>query len=313
MRYNAVNSYFRVTGAKLLIILIVVAVLLRSVPLVLNETCYADDCLRYFAYIEGHLDTPEPMFQMANVLHMMGMPAFFAIKLLIWITPLVFSLGLYLLLRKRVSENTMLLAIFFANASLSFNLFWMVLLKNAMMIMFFPFFLYFFLEGHRWKAIFFLACMAMSHMTFILLILPVIAYSLYYDDDKVFPAYMLLVALLFSLYYLQSPQAAIAVAGGGPNLNYFFIDIFLLFFAIFSDNDSIKWVLVFNAVIAGLSALFVHESWRLMIMLNVPALLGAVLYIDKKKTMENIGLVYAAVTIILFAAYALTLRPYILL
>lgn len=298
--------------SHIFLLLILLIVLIRLYPLIVNETCFADDCLRYYSYIKGLKTTPELLFLGLTVpLYYIGLDVFVIIKMFMVVLPLVFSFGLYLLLRNRIDNKLMYVAILFANLSLSFNLFWFVLLKNGLMIAFFPFFLHFYLEEKYGRSLFFLFLMALSHMTFILLAIPIIIHSLYKFKNPSFFIISIMLLGLFGLYYYSTQEYIIAKTGF-TNLNYLFIEIPLLFFAIFSKKNIFKLLFLTNIVFGILSLLFMVEAWRIFVMLNVPILLSSMIFLNEKwnKIFKGITYSYLVVSFIFFITYVISLKSY---
>ena len=295
---------------KLTIFTLILTTIMRFLSVIKTNGCVSSDCLRYLAYSLGWFSTPE--------LLPLGIFSFgfWTTGLLMILSPLIFSLGLWILLRKHMDEDILLIGITLVNALPAFNLIWMVLLKNGLMVAFLPFFLHFYLERKYLRSLFFLSLMALSHLTFALFAIPVIIHSMYrYKDGDfgtlVFMGFGLLITSIFIPYYLIN-QSYIVGVQGYTNLNYLFVDIFIVAFAAITKKSLLKYTFLFIAAVSLVSLLFMHEAWRFFIMLNVAALIPAMAMLDNNKPLRKIGYAYCVIALIELTIYLISLKAYLL-
>ena len=281
--------------------IVYVILLAASIARLFAPDCLADDCLRYFAYSTGALWTPEllPMAMLSL--------GFWVVKVIQVACPIVFSLGLWLLLHGKVSDKVLVFGIALVNFLPAFNLFWMVLLKNGLMISFLPYFVKYLLEGKNRLALIFLILMGLSHLTFALLAAPM----LFMSKSKKLRIAGLAFVIIMAAYYLGN-QSYIVGKVGGTNFNYLFVDFLLVAFAAMSKKTPLKWMFLFVAF-ASVGSLLMVEAWRVFITLNIAALIPAMAYLDsrKERVFDYLMLGYALVAAAQFVFYITSLTPYV--
>jgi len=185
------------------------------------------------------------------------------------------------------------------------------------MLIFFPFFLHYYIGGKYGKSSLFLLLMAMSHLTFIFLAIPVLLHSLR-KFNKTFIITGVIIGIVFPSIYLLTHQMDVIKIQRMTNLNYLFVDIPLLLFAVISLFRSkfnlYNIIFVFNVIATLLLFLYSAEAWRMFVLLNIPMLLSAINFIDKQnnKILNYILIFYLIGISILFSVYAISLEPAII-
>ena len=299
---------------RFLVLIVILISLLRLYPILTNEYCFSDDCTVYYDYILGNLSTPELTF-MALVWFMHGILLFdevLIMRLFMFFLPICFTFGLYKMLKDKVKNSTMSLILIAINLSLSMNLFWFVMVKNGLMLVFFTFFLHYYLEKKYDTSLIFLMLSALSHSTFVFLTIPLIAYMVW--KKETYYTGVAFITILVTLYYILSPQAALSGEAGLTNLNYMFVDVAFLFFAVMSVKKPLSiYVIMFIAcsLFALLTLPFLVQSWRMFVLLNFPVYLAAMSFVESKsgnKWFKIILIIYVLYSWGLFFTYITTIQ-----
>jgi len=309
---HCLHAYFTRHSRELLIILLIFTLTSRAYPIFTNRYCFSDDCHNYYNYILAKSDTPEMLFLgISRALYAVGINEVNIVRLWMILLPIVFTIGLYLFLTDRVGEWSLFVTLMLANTALGINLLWFVLIKQGLAVALFPVFLYCSVKKNPVSLVL-MIMMMLSPATALFLILPVLLVMIYRKGDISVEMMSSLLMLIF--YYAFSPQSGLA-SYGLTNLNYLFVDVFLLLVTI-PVIMKLKMIHLYTFLFVSVAMfnitalLLTPESWRVLLLTNITALFPASIFFDEHEygIWRIITVSYLIVSLCLFGAYALSLH-----
>lgn len=301
---------------KKLLIIVLLLTIVRLYPILNNQYCFSDDCPAYLNVITDKNSFQEPLFWfISKGLYNMGLDEIMIMKMFTFFLPVFFSIGLYILLRDRVKNHTLYVILIATNTILTINLFWFVLVRNGLMLVFLPFFLHYYIKKNYNLMMLTMFLMALSHISFFIFTIPLAIHLLKKDRKQSFV--ILLITMMFVGYYSLSYQAQITT-NQLTNLSYFQMDAFFLFISILGlvyikkkSYNIFKYLFIFGAIITLMLFLTSIESYRSLFLLNIPVLLFSSSIIDRywrNRVFKFLIIIYLVFSCVFFFVYNVSLE-----
>ncbi len=210
---------------KIIPLLIIALVLFKAAYLFMQPSCLSWDCGYYLFSFKHSLFnqkwkmTLEDPFRLYTdvwraIALYSGMNVVFATKLAILASDVIFLVGIYFLLKDRLSLKMLLFALVLANFSSGFLRMWADQLRQYFVMALLPYLVYFLEKGKNELVGILLFIMIASHISSLLIPVIILIYCLYRRDWKQLVTIGLIAGLLLAFYFITLETSLDSVAAG---------------------------------------------------------------------------------------------------